>query len=106
MVTHCGCPCCAVQGVRLSSTDGSVFLLAGTDGSLILFNTANFATYGATPAAEIWTSGSAGAYSGTSYLSMQSVSSTACLACLHRSICRRGELQTCQRCGRSPRRDP
>ena len=64
-----------MQGVRLSSTDGLVFLLAGSDGSLTLFNTAKYATYGATPAAEIWTSGSAGTYSGTSYLSMQSVSS-------------------------------
>ena len=73
--------CCAVQGVRLSSTDGLVFLLAGTDGSLTLFNTANYATYGATPAAEIWTSVSAGAYSGTSYLSMQSVSGSPYLPC-------------------------
>ena len=63
-----------MQGVRLNSTDGSVFLLAGTDGGVSLLNAANYAVYGNTPAAQIWVSGTAGSYSGTSYLIMQSVS--------------------------------
>ena len=89
--------CCAMQGVHLNSTDGLVFLLAGTDGSVSLFNAANFAVYGATPAAELWVSGTAGTYSGTSYLIMQSVSTSSSdlpLLSGHAKACREAVVNT------------
>ena len=47
-----------VQGVHLSSADGTVFLVAQPDGDLVLYN-ASLAqsVYGLTPAAAIWASG-------------------------------------------------
>ena len=49
-----------LQGTQLFSPDGAVFLIIQSDGNLVLYNTAKYASSGPTSAAAFWSSGTYG----------------------------------------------
>ena len=77
-----------LQGQQLASPDGAVYLTAGSDGSLILYNTQRVATYGAlSPAAILWSSQSGGQSGGPFTVIMQEVRDVPLPSVPHRLAC-------------------